>query len=277
MTQCAERPDLQQSYIIQGSRVVQSGAGFPVILIHGVAMDLTMWDEIERCLCPQFTIVRYDTIGHGPGDHPSGPYTIRQYAEQLNHITTCLGLDNFIIVGFSMGGLIAEEFTLCYPEKVAGLVVLSSVFARSTAERSAVMNRVREAEQATEFVGLTAGIERWFTPEFRADNAPTVERVVAQMKKNNLKSFAAAYRVFATADAQILPRIGEIYCPVLSVTGEFDQRSTPAMAKQLAASVQSGESIILQGQQHLIPIEKPQQVSEIIVNFVNRISFKLKM
>jgi pimeloyl-ACP methyl ester carboxylesterase len=256
---------------IAGRRVESRGSGTTLVLIHGVALDLTMWARISERLAADFRVVLYDTIGHGPGPHPASPYDIVQYADQLNEILETLAIESCIPVGFSMGGLIAEQFALSYPQKTKALVVLNSVFQRSEAERAEVIKRVIAAETATEFVGLAAGIERWFTPSFREAHPEVVAQVAKQMAQNDLRAFAAAYRVFATADETIAPRIGEIKCPALIATGSDDQRSTAVMAVRLAERLPNGRAEILPAQRHLTPIEIPDELASMIGDFVARL------
>ncbi len=270
-------PNLEQKYekwrgAVNGKRIWRSGSGFTVVLIHGVAMDLTMWTEIEPILSQKFEVICYDTIGHGPGIHPAGPYTIDQYAEQLDEILDELKVNSCIVVGFSMGGLIAEQFALSHPAKARGLVILNSVFDRTVAERAAVMERVVAADTATEFVGISAGLERWFTPHFLESNPVVVRRIIEQMSANDLKAFAAAYRVFATADGAILPHLKKLICPALIVTGEHDQRSTASMALRLASQLPNATATIIPNQRHLTPVEVPDLVAELITGFAEKVS-----
>ncbi len=255
------------SGLIEGKRVSRLGSGPPVVLIHGVGMDMTAWEEVRTRLATDFDVITYDTIGHGAGIQPPGPYTIQQYAQQLKNIVLKLKAEPCLVVGFSMGGLIAEQFAISHPGDVRALVVLNSVFNRSSGERAAAMARVVAAETATEFVGLAAGLKRWFTPAFHEAHPEVVQRICAEMSANDLAAFAAAYRVFATADGELLPRIADIACPALIVTGEDDERSTVAMAEQLAARLPQGKSMTIPGQRHMTPIEVPGAVAQIIREF----------
>lgn len=254
--------------LVSGKRVRRRKGDHPIVFVHGVGMDLTMWDEVACRLPAEFDVVCYDMIGHGPGPHPAGPYGIADFVGQSRAILDALGIKRCTLVGFSMGGMIALEFALRFPGRVRDLVILNSVFDRSDDERRNVIERADAADTAREFVGLQAGIERWFTPGFRANNTQIVDRVSMQMAANDLKAFAAAYRVFATADTEQAGRVRTIGCRTLVATGEDDQRSTPDMAARLAAAIPGAEYRILEGQRHLTPIEIPGEVADMISRFV---------
>lgn len=254
--------------IVDGQRVWQSGSGQAVVLLHGVGMDLSMWDLVAKRLEKRFLVVRYDMIGHGPARQPPPPYSLAMYVEQLSRVLQAKAVSAAGIVGFSMGSLVAEAFALAYPAKARWLVALNGVFNRSDAERAAVLERVASAEVQGLAAGLDAALDRWFTPKFREKNPQVVESVRRQLMTNDKHAFAAAYRVFGTADAELATRLGEIKCATLAMTGEFDQRSTPAMAEAVAKRVPKGRCVTLSGQRHLTPLEVPDQISDQIEAFL---------
>lgn len=254
--------------IVDGQRVWRSGSGQPVVLLHGVGMDLSMWDFVAERLQRQFLVLRYDMIGHGPSQQPDPPYSLSMYVEQLSLVLAANGIAAAGIVGFSMGSLVAEAFALAHPAKTKWLIALNGVFNRSDADRAAVLKRVADAEVQGPTAGLDVAIDRWFTPQFREQNPEIVESVRQRIMADDKHAFAGAYRVFGTADAELAPHISEIECPTLSMTGEFDQRSTPEMAKAIAKLVRNGEYAILAGQRHLTPLEVPDQISGHLERFL---------
>lgn len=252
---------------VDGARVHRCGAGPAIVLIHGVGMDLSMWMPVMTQLCPRFDVLAYDMIGHGPGPHRPGPYKLEDYVGQLDGILRDQGVESCVLVGFSMGSLVAELFAILHPKKVDALVVLNGVFDRSPQQREEIMHRVVEAEGASSFVGLEAGVDRWFTPAFRARCPEMVESVRRLMLGNDLRAFAASYRVFATEDIKIAAMADRITCPTLIVTGEDDQRSTPEMAGRLGVRLPHAEVVILPDQRHLTPLEIPELIAQRIEEF----------
>jgi pimeloyl-ACP methyl ester carboxylesterase len=86
------------------------------------------------------------------------------------------------------------------------------------------------------------------------------------METNDVAAYAAAYAVFATADAELAPAIGRIAAPTTVVTGAEDQRSTPAMARAMAERLQHARVQIVPGQRHMTPLEVPEAVAAIIAD-----------
>jgi 3-oxoadipate enol-lactonase len=250
-----------------GTRVRIEGSGPDLVLIHGVGMDLGMWDLVAQALRRQHRVIRYDMQGHGGSAKPRGPYRLADFVAQLARLTDALDLGPFALVGFSMGGLVAQGFALSHPERLAHLVLLNTVYARSRDERLAIAARVQDVRNGNIAPGVEAAIERWFTPPFRAKQADSVEAVRRHMLANDLDAYAAAYEVFATADAELVDAVARITCPTLVVTGADDRRSTTFMAEALAARIPYGRAEIIAGQRHMTPLEVPERLASMIAAF----------
>lgn len=251
---------------------LSQGEGPALVLLHGVGADLTMWDPLVARLARSRRVVRYDLLGHGHSAKPPGPYGLGDFTRQLETLACDLGLARFDLVGFSMGGLVAQGYALAHPERLGRLVLLNTVFARGREERAAIAARVEEVLTGGYAASVEAAIERWFTPAFRAAR-PDVEAAIRRcMAANDLPAYAAAYRVFATADAELENRVQGIAAPTLVLTGSDDRRSTPAMAQALAARLPRGRCLILEGQRHMTPLEIPDRLGEVIEAFLGEAS-----
>lgn len=247
-----------------GTHYRESGSGPPIVLIHGVGASLEMWEPVAARLERAHRVPRYDMIGHGGSVKPPGPYRLADFVAQLHRLVRHLDLPPFILAGFSMGGLVAQGFALAHPDRLARLVLLNTVYDRSADESAAVQARVQDVLSGGFAASVEAAIERWFTPAFRAAQPETVEAVRRQMFANDLAAYAAAYQVFATADAELAPHVRRISTPTLVVTGSDDRRSTAAMAETLARRLPYGRCHIITGQRHMTPLEVPELIAELI-------------
>ena len=249
---------------VDGTHYRESGHGLPIVLIHGVGACLEMWEPVAAQLDRSHRVLRYDMLGHGGSAKPPGPYRLTDFVDQLRRLVTHLELPPFVLAGFSMGGLVAQGFALAYPARLARLVLLNTVFERSAEERAAVAARVQEVLRGGFEASVEAAIERWFTPDFRAAQPDIVESVRRQMLANDLAAYAAAYQVFATADAELAPEVGRIPTPTLVVTGAEDRRSTAAMAEALVRRMPHARCRIVPGQRHMTPLEVPDLTANLI-------------
>ncbi len=104
------------------------GSGEPVLLIGGLGADIFLWFRQVPELSKQFQVIAFDTRGAGQSDKPEQPYTIRMFADDTAGLLNALQIEKASIVGASLGGLIAQQFALAYPQMVTHLVLTSTGF-----------------------------------------------------------------------------------------------------------------------------------------------------
>ena len=101
------------------SHIFRSGQDPPrhptVILIHGLGGTLNIWDPIVSVLEHRFSVLRYDLRGHGQSDVPAGDWSLEDFVSDLESIFNNERVPYAHLVGFSLGGLIVQQFALSYP------------------------------------------------------------------------------------------------------------------------------------------------------------------
>ncbi len=250
-----------------GSHVVRSGSGAPVVLIHGVGLDLTIWDELVQALPERFEWIRFDMLGHGATPLCSREPDLDSYVHQLHNVLQDQNLLRPCIVGYSMGGLVAGRFAALYPQRVKKLVLMSTVSRRTESERRSVLDRLESAETDESGASTEVSIERWFSPSFIHSNAERIARLRRQLLANKKEDFLAAYRIFARSDEVLMAAAPHIKCPTLVMTGEQDPGSTPAMAHALSEAIRGSSLTVVPEQKHMLPVEGVSQVAAILASF----------
>ncbi|HXA21895.1 MAG TPA: alpha/beta fold hydrolase [Acetobacteraceae bacterium] len=238
----------------------------PVMLIHGVGADGTSWDQIAAALAPAFRVLRLDLRGHGQSGHIEGALTlddlVRDVVDALNTCAVPAGH----IVGFSLGGMIAQALALQHADRVQRLVLLSAVAGRTAEERERVQARLAILREQGIAAITGAAQDRWFTPEFIARNPDLVQRRMLQLRENHAPSYAAAYTVFSTSD--LGDRLHAIRVPTLIATGEHDVGSNTRMARFMHAQIPGSRLEILPGLRHSILVEAPELVTRLVRDFL---------
>jgi (E)-2-((N-methylformamido)methylene)succinate hydrolase len=238
----------------------------PAVLVHGVGLDRHMWRPFQRCLeqCGHNTTYTYDLIGLGDAPKPEGPYNLSMYAQQLASVAAqVVPQGRADVVGFSLGALVAQRFALDFPDRVRRLVLVSSVFNRSTEERSAIAARVAEVRSGGYEATIEPALLRWFSPAFVGAQPDVVEEVRIRMRSNDVRSYTVAYEVFATGDVELAPLVEHIVCPTLVVTGEHDD-----MTRKLASRLPNARAEILPNARHLVPLEAPAALGDLVARFL---------
>lgn len=254
--------------IPDGTRYWRLGRGAPVVLIHGVGLDATMWQSQVEALARQHDVIVYDMLGHGGSPLPRENARLEDYAEQLAALLDHLELEKCAVVGFSMGGLVARAFALRHPQRLAAMVILSSVFDRDEDERAGVQQRLAQTREAGPSANIGAALQRWFSPDFHRAHPDRITRIHEIVSNNHPQGYYRSYALFGTEDRFGAERLGSIRVPVLVATGELDPGSTPRMAHDLAARLPNAEVHIFPGQRHMVPMEGDEAVNTVLRRFL---------
>jgi pimeloyl-ACP methyl ester carboxylesterase len=253
-----------------GTGYCEAGAGAPVIFLHGIGLDHSIWQAQCAALAGRHRIIAYDLLGHGASPPIAGEVGLEAFVDQLARLVAALMPQQqpFALVGFSFGGMIAEAFALKAPERIAGLAIIAGVFDRSAEERAGVAARLLMAKRDGPQALIDAALARWYSPQFRASHPTVVEAVATTLRRNDPPSFLAAYGVFAEADRELAGQLGAIAVPTLIVAGEHDSGSTPAMAQRLATMIRAAQLAIIPGARHMLPQEHAGELNELLQHFL---------
>ncbi|WP_375737699.1 alpha/beta fold hydrolase [Pseudomonas boanensis] len=253
-----------------GTSYLATGQGHPVILIHGVGLNKEMWGGQIVGLAPDFQVIAYDMLGHGASPRPHPGTGLAGYADQLHELLEHLQVPQATVIGFSMGGLVARAFALHYPQRLEGLVILNSVFNRSAEQRAGVIERTRQAAEHGPDANAEAALSRWFSREYQAANPAQIAAIRQTLASNDPQGYLTTYELFATQDMYRVDDLGSIQVPTLVATGELDPGSTPEMARQLAERIPGAEVAVLDEQRHMMPVESPRLVNQMLLDFLHR-------
>ncbi|MCQ3002212.1 alpha/beta hydrolase [Pseudomonas syringae] len=253
-----------------GTSYLATGEGHPVVLIHGVGLNKEMWGGQVVGLMPHYRVIAYDMLGHGASPRPAADTGLLGYAEQLHELLEHLGLPQATVIGFSMGGLVARAFALHFPQQLSGMVVLNSVFNRSAEQRAGVIARTAQAAEHGPDANAAEALSRWFSREYQAANPAQIAAIRTILAENDPQGYLTTYTLFATQDMYRADDLGNITAPTLIATGELDPGSTPEMARQLASRIPGAEVAILAEQRHMMPVESPRLVNQVLLEFLRK-------
>ena len=130
-----------------GSHVRVEGNGPPVVLIHGVGLDLEMWAAQAPVLAERYRVIRYDMLGHGRTRRPRGDLSLTDFARQLESLRLALGLERFALVGLSMGVLVSLKYAMAHADRLTALVLMNGVYDRSEENLAGIRARIADAEK----------------------------------------------------------------------------------------------------------------------------------
>jgi (E)-2-((N-methylformamido)methylene)succinate hydrolase len=245
-----------------------AGRGPVLVLLHGVGLDRRMWQAQVYYFARSHSVVCYDLLGHGESARIEAHCGLDQFTRQLERVLEALSVSRFSLIGFSFGGMIAQSFAIRNSASIDKLILMSSVYARSTAERAAVESRLAQAREKGPQAIYPTALERWFSPAFLAGQPEQAQEVYHRMLDNDDASFLAAYTIFASADRQLEGQLRHIACPTLIMTGENDGGSTAAMAWRMAKEIPDARVRVIPDGRHMMPMEMAQEVNREIERFL---------
>lgn len=259
--QCVDTPHGRTSYI-------ECGAGEALVLVHGVGLNTAVWAPQLDAFQRDHRVVAYDTLGHGGSDNPRAASTLSDYVGQLEALLEKLAIERTVLLGHSMGALVATRFAIEHPQRVAGLVAASPVYRRPGSQLQASLARLRELEQFGPQANLDDTLARWFGTPADPAMAGRAAQVRAWVAQADPVGYARAYRVFSEADPWLDGRLGELQAPALFITGALDPNSTPAMARAMAGEAPLGRYGILEGERHMVAYNSPERFNQQVRAFL---------
>ena len=236
----------------------------PTIFIHGVGLDNTMWYPQKKEFKNK-SFIYYDILNHGNTTKGFKNLTFIDFNNQLNNLLSYLEVTKINLVGFSIGALIAQHFTMQNHNKINKLILIGSVYKRTEDQIKKVKNRFTDAKKGKSIT--TESIYRWFTESFLSQN-PDVYNFfynLLESKKNN--DFIPAYKVFIESDNKEL-NFTNFKMPTLIMTGENEIGSTPKMSEDLHKKINNSILYIIKNAKHGATIEKADDVNKQINNFL---------
>lgn len=240
-------------------RPARDAAAPRLALIHSLALDGTIWNDVANRLAGQASLLTYDCRGHGRSDRRAMPYTIDLFARDLAELLDHLRWPNATVAGCSMGGCVALGFAGRYPSRLNGLGLIDTTAwygedAPLKWRERAARAREKGLASLTDFQAM-----RWFSDAFRATHPEIVENVNRIFLANDIDCYHATCLMLGDADLRSLQRATRV--PTAVVVGEEDYATPLAMSQRLHESIKGSTLTILAGVRHLSPIEAPEQVT----------------
>jgi 3-oxoadipate enol-lactonase / 4-carboxymuconolactone decarboxylase len=223
----------------------------------------TLWGAAAQRLGQQFRVLGWDFPGHG-NSAPAGDFTMRDLAAAVVSAVDAYA-DKPIMFGYagdSLGGAVGLSLMLDAPEHVAWAVLCCT--GPRIGEPGDWRDRAAAVRSAGTAVLLDSAPERWFAPGFADRDPQTAAALLDDLAACEDESYAAACEALAEFDVR--NRLPEIAAPLLAVAGAQDASTPLPLLRQLAAGVQQGRLVIMDGVAHLAPAEAPDRVAALIAD-----------
>lgn len=251
----------------------QYGSGPPVLFLHGLSFDSRMWSPQYSFFNDEFMALGLDFRGHGFSDAPDIDYSLDTYVADVSALLNSLHLPSVVLVGLSLGGAVAMDFTLRYPQRVNALVLASSALNGHNWSQAwqEVMRRVRTADSIQALkINLR---EYWFKdPMFEGIRRRTE---YSQLLKSMAASFSGKPIMHGDLQSKTYfsdpETLRQINCPVCVINGEEDRSDFRQIARKLASDIHRVEWHQLPDVGHMVNMEAPEEFNRIVQSFLYRV------
>jgi len=243
-----------------------AGSGPWLTLSHSLACDLSMWEPQLEAFSRHFTVLRYDTRGHGQSSAPEGAYSWAQLCDDALALLDALKIGRTHFLGLSMGGMIAQHLALLAPQRLASLILADTSSRTPAAARAAWQERVRLVlEQGTAPL-VDATLERWFTAPYRVAHPEVMARTAALIANTPAAGYIGCAQALQTLD--LSDRLSEVTAPTLVLVGADDAGTPPALARDIAAAIPGARLEVIAHAAHLANIEQAERFNQLVLAFL---------
>jgi pimeloyl-ACP methyl ester carboxylesterase len=247
------------------------GEGPPLALVMGYRLSSAAWPvSFIEALAHQFTVITLDNRGTGQSDKPVNGYAIANMARDLAGLLNQLKISRTRILGYSMGGAIAQEFARQFPDRVSGLVLCATMCGgpRAIYAPPPVVRVMRELdglkpdEVARQIWKVT------YSPGYLETHRELAEDQMRREIAAPTPLHAADLQFQAFAEFDCSKALPNILAPTLVLTGEFDQLISPRNSKIIAGLIPGAKLIIIPGCGHRVMWEATDECVTFVAEFL---------
>jgi 3-oxoadipate enol-lactonase len=249
------------------------GGGAPLVMLHGAGLNLHFWKFQADYFKAFYRVIRLDFRGHGKtvaGDQPlSAAANTADVIGLLDH----LGLKEVVLMGHSMGGLVALYAAADFPQRVKAIIVANSagIFppanprsARLREEAAALMGQGRVRES------LEVMNNSSFSPGFRDKNPQVVDWLLEVRLRNRPEDVLRQWKISPQTGLPPAADLGRVHCPVLFVAGEYDL-GLPLEYMEKAHQGLAGSRLVTLPTAHSTPVESPGLFNQAVQGFLREV------
>lgn len=256
----ADLPDVALNYRIDGP-----ADGAPVVFANSLGTDYRLWDPIVPLLPAGLRLIRYDKRGHGLSECPAPPYKMGALVSDLERLLDHLEISNAVVVGCSIGGMIAQGLAVKRLDQVRAMVLSNTAVKIGT--QAMWDDRIAAVEAGGIEALADAVMERWFSATFRA--TPDVKAWRAMLTRQPDDGYTGCSAAIAGTD--FYTTTASLTLPTLAIAGSEDGSTPPDLVRETAALIKGSRFELIRGVGHLPMVEAPERFAEILTDFLSDI------
>ena len=243
-----------------------------IVFVHGLSGSSSAWFLYENDLKSTFNILSFDLRGHGKSEKPHlyEDYKIDDFADDLFELTEYLKIQNFILIGHSLGSLIVLAFLKKHQDKVAKTIFLAPNFSVKKMLGARIVNPfVSAGVSLFKRIPFSGGkgkhIDYSHYPNSGDWNIP---RMIADISNTTLRVYLYATKQTYAFDGENF--LAKISTPTLIIHGKKDTIFPVRYGALMASKIPGAELVLLEDADHILVLNKHEEIMREILNFINK-------
>lgn len=248
------------------------GDGDPLIMIMGLSANIDWWPPtfLEK-IKKNFKTIIFDNRDAGRSENSGENYELKDMATDTIKLMDKLNIDKAHILGISMGGMIAQELVLEYPERVDKLILASTNCGNPKSilpSKKVLAELTKDRKGRSDIDIIKDFIELLYTDEFIEQNPDFIEKTKIRMLRAPIKPEAYKRQINAILTFNTGRRLKDIEAPTLVIHGKEDILLPPKNAEIIANAIPNAELQYFENSGHALFSHKPEKTSELVLNFL---------
>lgn len=239
--------------------------GAPVVFVNSLGTDLRLWDDTLTHLPDGLQLIRYDKRGHGLSSSPPGPYSMGNLVSDVERLLDLLQVKGAVIVGCSIGGLVAQGLAVKRMDQVRAIVLSNT--AAKIGTRQTWDDRIATIRAGGIEAIADATMERWFSKAFRA--TPEVHAWRAMLVRQPLDGYAGCASAIAGTD--FFTPTSALTLPTLAIAGSEDGATPPDLVRETAELIKGSRFELMRKVGHVPMAEDPKGYADLLTGFLKDI------
>ena len=251
----------------------RSGSGEPLLLVTGFTISAAVFDPVLDLYGERFDCITYDNRGSGRSGAPLKPTSMAELAADAAGLLRELEVDSAHVCGLSMGGMIAQELAIRFPQRVRGLVLggTSPGGPRATRPTLTELGALGGAAAGGWRDGERSWLGEWvFSEAFRREQPQRARELLRHFGRHRATPQGVWAHWWASVYHDTLSRLGSIQAPTLVMHGECDAMAPISNARLLAARIPDAELCIVPGAGHAYMLERPRESFALLCDWLDR-------
>ncbi len=241
--------------------------GPPVVFLNALGTDMRLWDAVVPLLPPGLRLLRFDARGHGGSDVPAPPYAMGALIRDAERLMDHFGLKDAVVVGLSLGGLVAQGLAIKRLDLVRAMVLSNTAAKIGSAEMW--QGRIEEVRRTGLASYADGSMARMFGRNWaQATGVDLARAMLVGTAEDGWCGTAAAI-----AGTDFYTPTASLTLPSLIIAGANDAATPPDLVRETADLIRGHRFALMRGTGHLPPLEKPAEWAALLATFLADIGY----